>query len=49
MAGGSAGPTSASQQIYNEQLQEYIQKVIKNSKKHFSKDQGAEELHKYIR
>ena len=35
--------------ISNEQLQEQIQKLIKNNKKHFSKDQSAEELHKYLK
>ena len=37
------------QQISQEQLQEQIQKLIKNNKKHFSKDQGAEDLHKYLK
>lgn len=32
-----------------EQLQDQIQKLIKNNKKHFSKDQGTEELHKYLK
>lgn len=39
----------APKQISQEQLQEQIQKLIKNNKKHFSKDKEAEELHKYLK
>lgn len=45
---GASGQ-QAPNQISQEQLQEQIQKLIKNNKKHFSKDQGTEELHKYLK
>jgi len=35
--------------LLNDQLQEQIQKLIKDGKRHFSKDRNEQELHKYLK
>jgi uncharacterized protein YlzI (FlbEa/FlbD family) len=37
------------QKISKEQLNEQVQKLIKNNKKYFSKDKGNEEVFNYVR
>lgn len=37
------------QKISKEQLNDQVQKLIKNNKKYFSKDKGNEEVFNYVR
>ncbi len=37
------------QKVSKEQLNEQVQKLIKNNKKYFSKDKGNEEVFNYVR